>query len=649
MFRPARAGPARALGGRLAGPGCAPAVAGRPARRPALAAWRRPAPPRAAADAQPPPPPPPGAPPPGAPPPPPASAWSARRALQLAAELPLEVAHTLGNDDAHYLARRGRRRWWSRGQFPRVAGPSLAEARAAPPPLSLWQKVLPLGAIFFAASFNLTVLQSLKDALVVTAAGAEVLPFISTLAVLPASLAFFLLYGRLVAALPPRRVFYAALAPLVAFYAFFAAVLYPAHAALHPAGLSAAAAAWAPAGLLGLVKVFEFWTFTLFYAVAELWGAVAISVLFWSLANEVCSVAEAKSVYPLIGIIANVALVLAGWWLKFVSRELAPGSTQAMLNWLVGSVAAMSAAMALAKAGLDRWVIAPYGGGAGGGGGGGGAAPAAKREKKREGSFAESLAVVRGSAKVTNLAVLVVSYGVAHRLFEFAWKAALRALHPTPAAYQAALADVSIATGWATIAAMLAGKLVFERLGWGAAARATPAAMALAGGAFFALSLAAGAGASLGGLPPGGLAAAGVAAGCVTQVFARASKFSLFDPAKEMVYIEMSAEEKSRGKAAVDLLGSQIGKSGGAWVTQLLLLCTGSLAASLPAVAVAYAAVIASWLSAVGRLGRQLKAHDDAERCARGAGAGALASAAGSVDEEPGEGAAAAPAAARAA
>lgn len=42
------------------------------------------------------------------------------------------------------------------------------------------------------------------------------------------------------------------------------------------------------------------------------------------------------------------------------------------------------------------------------------------------------------------------------------------------------------------------------------------------------------------------------------QVFARASKYSLFDPAKEMVYIEMDSDEKKQGKAAVDLVGSQV-------------------------------------------------------------------------------------------
>jgi ATP/ADP translocase len=31
-------------------------------------------------------------------------------------------------------------------------------------------------------------------------------------------------------------------------------------------------------------------------------------------------------------------------------------------------------------------------------------------------------------------------------------------------------------------------------------------------------------------------------------VLARSAKFSLFDPAKEMVYIEMTKEEKNQGK-----------------------------------------------------------------------------------------------------
>ncbi|KIZ03752.1 ADP,ATP carrier protein 1 [Monoraphidium neglectum] len=147
------------------------------------------------------------------------------------------------------------------------------------PAVELWHKVVPLGLIFFAASFNLTILQSLKDSIVVVASGAETLPFLMSLCVLPASLAFFVAYGNMVSRLPERSVFYAAVAPLLAFYALFAAVIYPAAPALH---FDAAALLGAvPSGLHGLVKVVSNWTYSLFFCFAELWGSVVISVLFW--------------------------------------------------------------------------------------------------------------------------------------------------------------------------------------------------------------------------------------------------------------------------------------------------------------------------------------------------------------------------------
>ena len=48
--------------------------------------------------------------------------------------------------------------------------------------------------------------------------------------------------------------FYAALAPLVAFYVAFTALLYPLHGSLHLNGFYAATAALVPQGLHGLLK-----------------------------------------------------------------------------------------------------------------------------------------------------------------------------------------------------------------------------------------------------------------------------------------------------------------------------------------------------------------------------------------------------------
>eukprot|EP00873_Tetraselmis_striata_P001273 jgi/Tetstr1/421537/TSEL_012484.t1 len=540
---------------------------------------------------------------------------------------PLKFATTYAKENAYVLQRRNRKRWWKRGSFPRLPVDRIQDVTLPGEPVALWRKMLPLGLIFFCASFNLTILQNLRDAIVVTSSGAEALPFLSSYCVLPASLAFFAYYTRLVSVLPGRRVFYAAIAPLVAMYVFFVAVLYPAAGALHPVELATKAAAALPPGLLGLVKVVENWTFSLFFCSAELWGTVVISLLFWSLANDVCSVEEAKTVYPLMGISANVALVVAGNYIKWVNRGPAAADVYVGLTWLVGTVVVMSALMCAAKNFIDSRDY--YADGAAGGGE---KKPAKQGGKKGKGSFKESLAVLRGSPKIGNLALLVIGYGVCHRLFEFAWKGQLRILYPSPQEYQSVLSDVSIATGITTMALMLGGRFVFQYLGWGAAAAATPVVMLLSGAAFFGLSLAAQFGLDVG-IAPVALAAAGATAGAVTQVFARSAKFSLFDPAKEMVYIEMAKDEKSKGKAAVDLVGSQVGKSGASWITQGLLLTLGSISAALPVTTLVFVGMLAVWLQAVGRLQGDLKQYEEEKAAAKEAKAAAEATEAGAAGD----------------
>ena len=166
-----------------------------------------------------------------------------------------------------------------------------------------------MALLFFFINFTYTVLRDTKDSLIVTApgSGAEAIPFLKLWGVLPFAILFMLFYSKMSNVFSKPKLFYTMISIFMAFFAIFALFLYPNRDALHPTELSDKMQAFLPQGFKGLVANFRNWTFALFYIMAELWGSVALSLLFWGFANDTPRTSEAKRFYNIFGLGGTLA------------------------------------------------------------------------------------------------------------------------------------------------------------------------------------------------------------------------------------------------------------------------------------------------------------------------------------------------------
>ena len=198
-------------------------------------------------------------------------------------------------------------------------------------------------------------------------------------------------------------------------------------------------------------------------------------------------------------------------------------------------------------------------------------------------------------------------------IVEVSWKAKLKEAFPNPNDYSEFMGAFSTATGTVTLFMMLLGRKVFKIWGWGVAALVTPTMIAFTGGIFFSLILF--------GTPLAPLIAAlgttplmlAVIVGALQNILSKSSKYSLFDPCKEMAYIPLDAEAKTKGKAAVDVIGNPLGKSGGSLIQQGLIFSFGSLAASTPYLAVILTGIVFFWFRAARSLNVMFQSEMAAE------------------------------------
>jgi AAA family ATP:ADP antiporter len=99
--------------------------------------------------------------------------------------------------------------------------------------------------------------------------------------------------------------------------------------------------------------------------------------------------------------------------------------------------------------------------------------------------------------------------------------------------------------------------------------------------------------------------------GMIQNVLSKATKYSLFDSTKEMAYIPLDDELKSKGKAAVDVVGGRFGKSGGGIIqsTFFILFPALSFTEATPVFAGICIFIILCWLYGVKSLSKEYEAQ----------------------------------------
>lgn len=485
-----------------------------------------------------------------------------------------------------------------------------------------WKRFIPMALMMFFILFNYTILRNVKDTLVTNGKGADadIIAFIKLWGTMPAAILFVVLYSKMSNLMSKTKLFYVIIGGFLAFFGSFAFFIYPNLDYLHPSIERIHNLQEYYPNVKVFIAMWGNWTYCLFYILAELWGSVILSLFFWQLANETTSSTEARRFYPLFGFVGNASLILAALMSKslvgYAQTQVATiDPWQLTLNYLMPILMASGCIIIglfywvnkKADATLDQGVL-----------------EAKPKKKKPKLGVLESFKYIFTSYHILCIAILVLSYGITMNYIDVLWKGQVKIL--TNGDKNASLnyfASFSFITGIIAMISMLLGGAFLRVFGWLKSACVLPVVVALTAILFFGAIIY---GNSLPanepvmiffGMPISAVLLAATI-GTFSGAFTKASKYSLFDATKEMAYIPLDDELKTKGKAAVDVTGGRLGKSGGAATIFLLrtLMPAATLAEIAPFLAGFTAIILVGWFFAVGKLNvslKQLQGERDAE------------------------------------
>jgi ATP/ADP translocase len=410
----------------------------------------------------------------------------------------------------------------------------------------------------------------LKDSIIVHEFGPEAISFIKLWLEIPFGSIFILIYYKLCNTVTTEQAFRIIVSFFLIFYGAFAFCFYPYQSFFHFSNSTIKSLITSYPYFKWFIIIFSKWSITIFYLLAEFWPAVAFTLLFWQLANKITTYDESKVFYPYFNFLGQLNLLIAGTIVCFIVdkngflcklfADYSSKATEANIKSIVTFVLILGTGILFCHYIIENTIINR----------------SEKLQKKQlkailKLGIIESLKMTANSLLLMRIAILMISYHVCVNTIEGIWFAKVYELYNSTDNFIDYQGNVLFYTGVCGGLAALAGSFFIRNYSWFLTSVITPVILLIAGGGFFILVIlqnhldnffAFGSFSSL-------FIIAFV--GGLQNVLGKGVKYGIFDITKEMLYIPLDKEAKTKGKAAVDVIGTKCGKAIGSIIQFLTI------------------------------------------------------------------------------
>lgn len=450
-------------------------------------------------------------------------------------------------------------------------------------------------------------IRSMKDSIINTMIGTETITFLKFWGVLPASFIFTIVYIKLISKIKGEKIFYLITSSFLIFFFLFAFIAFPNIDVIHiNKNISNSLIENYP-HFKWFILLCSNWSFSLFYIIAELWPTAVFALLFWQFINNCTTIDESKRFYPLFGLFGQTGLFISGQFLLNMSSlnyyimnlfKVDNINKDELTIKIIISVVTILGIISLITFKYLTFIIS-------------------KQDtnndfdikvKSKTITLKQSFKMIMKSRYIRLISILLFCYGMTINLVEGPWKAEATKIYKTTTEFAEFQGAYLSYTGILTIIFVILGSNIVRKLGWVTAAIVTPLMVFVTGLIFFLVTNFS----YLGFFMMMGFALTdpltlAIIIGAIQNVLSKSSKYTLFDATKEMAYVPLDNELKTRGKAAADMIGTKLGKSASSLIQSIIFIFIPSATYSSISIYLMYIFIVISilWTFSVVQLGKE--------------------------------------------